>query len=45
MVTKLERQGVKTNKTDVIQSSLQFCEGNGARSVVTEIIDRHYIEF
>lgn len=47
MVEKLEQQGIKTNKTDVIQKALyKFArESVLDPAEVTEIIDRHYKEF
>jgi uncharacterized membrane protein len=47
MVEKLETEGVKTNKTDVIQKALySFARESVLDSkTVTEIIDKHYKGF
>lgn len=47
MVKKLEQEGVKTNKTDVIQKALYSFARDSVLdpAEVTEVIDRHYKEF
>lgn len=47
MVEKLKEEGVKTNKTDVIQKALFFFARESVLDDkdITEIIDRHYKGF
>ncbi|HAJ4038262.1 hypothetical protein DTX80_18020 [Bacilli bacterium] len=47
MVETLEKQGVKTNKTDVIQKALYIFAKESVldSEIVTKIIDRNYTEF
>lgn len=47
MVEKLAEEGVKTNKTDVIQKALYSfaCESVLGAEEVGEIIDKHYKGF
>lgn len=47
MVKKLEQEGVKTNKTDVIQKALYSFARDSVLdpAEITEVIDRHYKEF
>lgn len=47
MVEKLKEQGVKTNKTDVIEKALFFFARESILSPeeISEIIDEHYMGF
>lgn len=44
MVEKLEKNGVKTNKTDIIQKAIYAFayETVLGKEVVSEIVDKHY---
>lgn len=47
MVEKLQSEGVKTNKTDVVQKAIYHFARESVldQEVITEIIDKHYKGF